>query len=321
MKCPKCGYVGFETGSRCRNCGYEFSLLPSEELPMRPVLSAGPDDEVEFGDLDTAGADEPGGGLDLDRLIGVSEPEPPAPLLDQEEPPPVPPPGRAGTAPDDLDVHLPLFEFARGDDGPLIAAPGPPRPPLAVRRATPEVPRARARTTRPFRPEEPELDLTDGVTPDEPGASRPHYVRPGLSEDEADAAGPSARLVAALIDLGVLASVNGTVVYLTMQIAGLGLHEAGALPVAPMAAFLALLTGGYLVAFTAASGQTLGKMATGIRVVDEEGRRVDPGRAVLRAAGSLISLATLGAGFLPALMTRGGRALHDRLAGTRVVRE
>ena len=22
MKCPKCSYLGFETGDRCRNCGY-----------------------------------------------------------------------------------------------------------------------------------------------------------------------------------------------------------------------------------------------------------------------------------------------------------
>ena len=27
MKCPKCSYLGFETGDRCKNCGYDFSLL------------------------------------------------------------------------------------------------------------------------------------------------------------------------------------------------------------------------------------------------------------------------------------------------------
>src|SRR5215203_5633762 len=26
MKCPKCQYISFESGDRCRNCGYEFSL-------------------------------------------------------------------------------------------------------------------------------------------------------------------------------------------------------------------------------------------------------------------------------------------------------
>src|SRR2546423_283421 len=33
MKCSKCGYLGFETGDRCRNCGYEFSLSADYDLP------------------------------------------------------------------------------------------------------------------------------------------------------------------------------------------------------------------------------------------------------------------------------------------------
>src|SRR5436853_159195 len=33
MKCPKCGYLGFETVDRCRNCGYEFSLTTAADLP------------------------------------------------------------------------------------------------------------------------------------------------------------------------------------------------------------------------------------------------------------------------------------------------
>ena len=27
MKCPKCDYLGFETGDTCKNCGYDFSLI------------------------------------------------------------------------------------------------------------------------------------------------------------------------------------------------------------------------------------------------------------------------------------------------------
>ena len=34
MKCSKCGYLGFETGDRCRNCGYQFSLADADELPL-----------------------------------------------------------------------------------------------------------------------------------------------------------------------------------------------------------------------------------------------------------------------------------------------
>ena len=38
MKCPKCRYIGFETGDRCRNCGYEFSLLSDAEQAFEPAL-------------------------------------------------------------------------------------------------------------------------------------------------------------------------------------------------------------------------------------------------------------------------------------------
>ena len=32
MKCPKCGYLGYERVDRCRNCGYEFSLSSSQTM-------------------------------------------------------------------------------------------------------------------------------------------------------------------------------------------------------------------------------------------------------------------------------------------------
>lgn len=33
MKCPKCGYLGFEQAERCRNCGYEFALATRHSEP------------------------------------------------------------------------------------------------------------------------------------------------------------------------------------------------------------------------------------------------------------------------------------------------
>src|SRR5687767_5970755 len=48
MKCPKCGYLGFEHADRCRNCGYDFSLsqaVRSPELALRhPGENDAPDD-------------------------------------------------------------------------------------------------------------------------------------------------------------------------------------------------------------------------------------------------------------------------------------
>ena len=50
MKCPKCGYLGFEAVDRCRNCGYDFSLTPSAALPELPIRDTAHEDDV-FDDL------------------------------------------------------------------------------------------------------------------------------------------------------------------------------------------------------------------------------------------------------------------------------
>jgi hypothetical protein len=42
---------------------------------------------------------------------------------------------------------------------------------------------------------------------------------------------------------------------------------------------------------------------------------------MLRAAGCMLVPVTFGLSYVPALVTSDHRALHDRLAGTRVVRE
>src|SRR5262245_19663669 len=55
MKCPKCGYLGFETSDRCRHCGYDFSLSQTTdtapELPLRSSEGAG----AALADLDLGG--------------------------------------------------------------------------------------------------------------------------------------------------------------------------------------------------------------------------------------------------------------------------
>ncbi|HVG28116.1 MAG TPA: RDD family protein [Pyrinomonadaceae bacterium] len=74
-----------------------------------------------------------------------------------------------------------------------------------------------------------------------------------------------------------------------------------------------------LPAFT---GRTAGKWATGLRVECRDGEPLGFGRAFLRhTVGYLASLVTLGVGFLLAALNREGRALHDIVAGTVVVRE
>ncbi|MBE3549741.1 MAG: hypothetical protein BLITH_0894 [Brockia lithotrophica] len=81
-----------------------------------------------------------------------------------------------------------------------------------------------------------------------------------------------------------------------------------------------LLWVGYFVAATPVLGGTLGKLAVGIRVVDERGRKAPFGASLLReTAGKLTSAFFLGLGFLMAAWDDRGQALHDRMARTYVV--
>ncbi|HWI16958.1 MAG TPA: hypothetical protein VNT81_04395, partial [Vicinamibacterales bacterium] len=104
MKCPKCGYLGFETTDRCRNCQYDFSLAPFSTEPELTLHGA--DRRTESNDFelppikrqtDSLSATA----LDLDRLFGAPEtkPEPTMPA------PPVRTPRRTDTAPALSEVH------------------------------------------------------------------------------------------------------------------------------------------------------------------------------------------------------------------------
>ena len=82
---------------------------------------------------------------------------------------------------------------------------------------------------------------------------------------------------------------------------------------------LALLLGAlYHVYFWSAKGATPGKELLDLQVQDEAGGRVGVGRAVLRVFGYVLGVASLGIGFL--MVAFGGRGLHDRIAGTRVLK-
>ena len=67
-------------------------------------------------------------------------------------------------------------------------------------------------------------------------------------------------------------------------------------------------------------GQTIGKMLAGITIVKKDGTPVRLGSLLLRnLLGYLLTIITLGLGFLIAAVNRSGRSLHDYLGGTVVV--
>jgi uncharacterized RDD family membrane protein YckC len=305
VKCPKCGYLGFETGDTCKNCGYDFSLIaPGRTAAPEADVTIRPDDSDDTGTAE----------LWLDRLDRtmdeVSKPKKEEHLIGVPEPPPAA-----------LDP-LPLFNPDDPDDIPLIALPASPRAPLSVRRPT-DPPRLRAvpKTTHApaldFHAEAPAEQPAVVDAPPRATARAAEPRRPAPVETARDEVG-GRRVVAAVIDHAILLAIDAAVLYFTARMAGLTQAELSVLPIVPIAIFLGLVKVAYFSAFTAIGGQTIGKMAVGIRVIAEHGK-VDGAVAVRRTLAALVSLLPLGLGFLPALIGSDRRALHDRLTGTRVV--
>jgi len=128
------------------------------------------------------------------------------------------------------------------------------------------------------------------------------------------------RLAAGFLDIVLLVVLDAVVIVLTLRLAELDLQSLSMLPVPPLTAFLLLLNGGYVVILTLAGGQTFGKMAFGVRVVDRAGRPVTASVALVRALGYLVSVLSFGLGVAVMFFDAERRTLHDHLAGTRVLR-
>jgi uncharacterized RDD family membrane protein YckC len=76
----------------------------------------------------------------------------------------------------------------------------------------------------------------------------------------------------------------------------------------------------YFVGFWVLAGQTPGMRLMGIAVTCERGEPLTLGRGMRRLVGFVLSVLTLGIGFLLVLLDDRRRALQDVIAGTVVVR-
>ena len=77
---------------------------------------------------------------------------------------------------------------------------------------------------------------------------------------------------------------------------------------------------GYFVYFWTQYGATPGKMLLKLKVVTPQGTLITAGQGVLRYFGQILSGLILGIGFIMAGLDDQKRALHDRIANTRVIR-
>jgi len=162
--------------------------------------------------------------------------------------------------------------------------------------------------------------------PSQPPERRQRERRVEPAQPVHEPASPAARLAAALVD-GVFV-LSGQAVMLAPVGWYWWAREAPRTPAEvsywPVLASvtlvpLALLLGAlYHVYFWTVKGATPGKELLDLRVETEDGRSpIGIGCASLRVFGYLLGLASLGVGFL---MVAFGGGLHDRVAGTRVVK-
>lgn len=326
----------------------------------RTPAARGPFDGPEITDASSSALapalDAPSG--DADDEVVTLTPEPGSPIVPEPPPPltlverPVPPvrPAPAPVPTDTMIRHpkapvapptteLPLFvkpmappEREPRIDPVALAVPEAPAPDIPIARpsatsVSSRVAAAAAAETikRPLAAEKPrklgplDHDLLEDLERIETNERREAAVTASAGR-----VGFVSRLGAATVDALLLGGLSAGMVWATLRWCELPIQQVRALPIAPTVAFLLLVGLGYLLLFTAAGGQTIGKMLFGIRVVGDEtpystGGALSLRQAVYREVVSLPSILALGLGFLPGLFGE-ERALHDRLAQTRVVR-
>jgi uncharacterized RDD family membrane protein YckC len=339
MKCPSCGEALRGSAERCPACG--VVVAPRVEGALAPdprAVTPSPQERPEpLRDIpglrkrERTWRDEvrervrsrrqkkADAGLPLFEQPEVQDPAPaerPGPVSKEEAAQPVPPlpgplmpPVLGGALPGEAVMRE--FEATPLSEAELADLPLHPRDP-----APPPVPAAAA-SSRPgtsVLEAEPVLDRSEDDHVDEVSL-RP--TPPALEPLERPAR-VGERAQAAAVDVARLAVLAALVLYFAGRAARV---ELVALTpswhwLLAYVAFLGLFYAGY---FTGTTGQTPGKMLTGLRVVDTGGRPPGYLRAVFRAAAGAAGTLLGGLGLLPMAFDPARRALHDRLLNTRVV--
>jgi hypothetical protein len=261
MKCPKCAYLGFETGDRCKNCGYDFSLLAAADSDSSDRLHHASSDELDY--VHQASSSEPdyvfrtpsaddvsiqvnedldpydrwfdirreplGGKRGPELSVRHTDAAPPVSLTPESpfaDEPPAPPPV-VHFVPVSSAEALPLFRPSDdADDEPLIKMPAAPRAPLAVRR-TPDTPRLRAVARPAWRPPAPVLQFSEEPLEVAAGPAKtvPHGQPWAAGAMTSESSRTGGRLVAAVIDHAILLGIDLGVVYFTVRMAGLSMSD------------------------------------------------------------------------------------------------
>lgn len=140
---------------------------------------------------------------------------------------------------------------------------------------------------------------------------------------QANYAGAGRRLVAALLDSVILFAINISIAMLLVGSFSLMPTEGAENAAGGILILISyiILPVGYWVVLQSQMGQTLGKKALGIKVVDSEGKTPSVVTFFLREiVGKIVSAIILLIGYLMILWDSKKQGLHDKIAGTYVIR-
>jgi len=126
-------------------------------------------------------------------------------------------------------------------------------------------------------------------------------------EVEMNYAGFWRRLVAYIIDGIILGAITGVLMAI------FGAQQAASW----LSSAIGII---YIIGFWTWRGQTLGKMVMGVKIVKTDGSPIGIGRAILRYIGYLISAVIILIGYLMIAWDSKKQGLHDKIAGTYVVK-
>jgi uncharacterized RDD family membrane protein YckC len=197
------------------------------------------------------------------------------------------------------------------------ATAGPQAPP----QASADVPRFCSSCGKPFPSEDLALFGSSAVC----AACKPAFVQ-GLRQGAHSTAGASAfryagfwiRTAALFID-GFITGIVSVIILLLLT-GGSFTTQAFSSSWYTQQLFSLLFGISYYCFFWTSYGATPGKMALGLKIITPDGGPISLGRAIGRYFSLILSSITLLIGFMMAGWDSEKRSLHDRLAGTRVIR-
>jgi len=128
----------------------------------------------------------------------------------------------------------------------------------------------------------------------------------------------SAFLIDLIIVIGITITVSSLGIIIAAKTSSLDISDI-IIITAQVFFFLLFLSSTYFVFLEGYSGQTIGKMIMGIKVIKDDGNTIDLVSAFTRWIVSFISASFLFLGFIWALFDRRSQTWHDKITGTIVV--